>query len=292
MGPTSTIVEVYEYKQESITGNRTIIRNPGLRGSRTRVIERLRQGTQAPGGTLVFEPTLAELRNLIPRILGGAEVSETGFYQYATADTLIPFWLSIDKQAKVFNYQNMYVDEAEFHSGPGSPLTLTLHCESLTQSLGAAGSFQSGLTISAAAPMVHFDSTLTLAGNAVQAMDITLSVKNMLKKDRFVNSQTRTDLPPMGRVVTLKVTLPYTSDTTAFYDTGPTGVTADVYWSVGGVGDGAAGTDIHFILGTVVFPAPDSPTVQGEDEVPLSLTGEVYSLAGAAEISAKIDITA
>jgi hypothetical protein len=291
MGPTSTIVEQYEFKSESLASDRALVRNPGIRGSRSQVIERVRQGCLSPGGVIQFEPTLAEMRNFLPRIFGGAEVADSGYFAYAITDTLPYFWTSIWRVAGLYTYNSSVIDSATFHSSSGGPLDLSLAIEALTETIVNPGVFQSGLTIDAHAPLVHMDSTLTLNGSPVQVMDIEVHIDNMLKKDRFVNSITRTDLPPMGRVVTLKVTVPYTADTLALYDTGMAGVTADVIWSVGGAGDGAAGTDLHLLLQNVIFPAHKSPTVPGHDEITLTLTGQVYMTGGNNEISAKIDIT-
>jgi Phage tail tube protein len=292
MGPTSTIVEQYEFKSESLTTQRALVRNPGIRGNRSQVIERMRQGTATPSGSIVFEPTLPELRKFVPRILGAAESSQSGYYSYAISDSLPYFWTSIWRVAGLYTYSNCVVDSAVFKSSSGSPLELTLNIEALAEAVANPGTFQTGLSIDATAPMVHMDSTLTLNGAAVQCMEVELTIDNMLKKDRFVNSLTRTDLPPQGRVVTLKATVPYTSDTIALYDTGMTGVTADLIWSVGGAGDGSTGTDLHFLLQNVIFPANKSPHVPGHDEITLTLSGQVYMTGGNNEISAKIDTTA
>lgn len=292
MGQTSTMVERYEFKSESLTNKRTLIRNPGIRGSRSQVIERTRQGTSAPGGSIVLEPTPNELRKLIPRILGAAEVTGSGDFTYALADSLPAFFISIDRIAKVFNYASCAVDKATFRSSSGGLLELALMIEALSEAQANAGTFQSGLTIDATAPFVHFDSTLTLNGNAVQVMEVELSIDNMLKKDRFVNSQTRTDLPPEDRVVTLRATVPYTSDTVLLYDTGASGVTADLKWLIGGAADGATGKGLHFVLQNVIFPAHGSPAIGGKDEVALQLEGQVMMTGGVDEVSAILDVVA
>src|ERR1051326_6566137 len=67
---TSTAVaatEKYELISESLASQRNILNTAGMRGSRSQVLERIRQGTIAPGGTLTLEPTPNELRNLMPR---------------------------------------------------------------------------------------------------------------------------------------------------------------------------------------------------------------------------------
>lgn len=281
MGPTATIAEAYEFKSEGLATERTVIHTAGMRGSRSQVIERVRQGTAAPGGPIVLEPSPTELRHLMPRVLGGAEAG-AGPYTYALAETLTAFWVQIDRVAKVFTYANCYVDKATFKAGEGQPLELTLEVEALTESVGAAGSFQAGLTIDAAPPFVFFDGVLTLGGSAIPMREVELVIDNLLKKDRFTNSQTRTALPAMDRVVTLRATVPFTADSAALYDGGAAGVTSDLNFTNGA-------HVLHFLLQNVVFPAKKSPVVQRkDDEILMTLEGQVYHTGSTGEVSASI----
>jgi hypothetical protein len=239
------------------------------------------------GGQIVLEPSPTELSHLIPRILGGTVSGIT----YSLTETLPTFVVSIDRVAKVYSYTGCKVDKAIFKSGPGQGLELTLDIEALTESIGNAGSFAS-LTIDAHPPFVFFDGVLTLASNPIQMQEFELTIDNMLKKDRFVNSQTRTDLPEIDRVVTLRCVVPYTSDTLSLYDGGAAGVTADLKFSVGGSGDGSTGTSLHFLLQNVVFPARKSPVAQSkEQEITLLLEGQVYKTSSSAELQVKVDLT-
>jgi hypothetical protein len=292
---TSTAVaatEKYELISESLASQRNILNTAGMRGSRSQVLERIRQGTIAPGGTLTLEPTPNELRNLMPRILGGTEGGNSTLYTYAVAATVPYFQTIIDRGAKVYTYVGCKVDRAVFRAGQGGMLQLELSIEALNEALGNSGTFAS-LSIDSNAPFTLFDGTLTLNGTAVQMMDVELTIDNALKKDRFVNSQTRTDLPEEDRVVTIKCTVPYTSDTVGLYDVGASGITCDLKFAVGGAGEGASGTSLRFVLQKVVFPANKSPTVASKrEEIPLVLTGQVYMTAGTDEIAAHVDVAA
>jgi hypothetical protein len=128
----------------------------------------------------------------------------------------------------------------------------------------------------------------------VQVESIQFTIDNMLKKDRYMNSQTRTDLPETGRKIMLKLELPYTSDTTALYDPGAGGVTCDVKWAVGGAGAGASGTSLRFICGKFVAVPKKSPAVGAKaDEILLVLDGQIFSNGTAEdELVAELDITA
>jgi hypothetical protein len=291
MGSASPVTEAYEIKSESLAGERQILNTAGMRGSRSEVLERLRQGVMTIGGAIVLEPSPTELRALLPRILGGSEGSEVGYYTYALAETLPSFYVAVHRVGgDLYTYTGCVVDSAVFRSVAGGPLELTLNIEALSEVV--SGSFPS-LTIDAYPPFMHYDSTLTLNGSAVTALEVQLTIDNMLKKDRFVNSQNRTDLPPTGRKVTLRAVVPYTADTNALYDGGVAGITSDLKWTFGGAGDGAAGKSLHFTLQKVVFPARKSPAVGNKgDEITLLLEGQVYKTGSTAEVSAKVDVTA
>lgn len=293
MDPSSTTAtEKYEFLSESIGAERAIVNTAGMRGSRSEQIERIRQGIVTYGGSIVLAPSPTELRKLLPRILGAAEGSDTGFYTYALADTLPSFYVAVDRVTKVFLYSGVVVDKATFRSSAGSPLELTLDVEALTESIGNAGTFPA-LSVDGYPPFMHHDLTLTLSGSSVQCHEITLTIDNMLKKDRFGNSQTRTDLLPTGRKVTIQAVVPYTSDTIALYDTAAAGVSCDVKWSFGGAGDGAAGKDLHFLCQNVVFPANKTPVMtQKGDEITLTIEGQIYKSGSNNEISAKLDVVA
>ena len=112
--------------------------------------------------------------------------------------------------------------------------------------------------------MVFTDCTLTIGGS-YQFREFSLIVDNHVKKDRFMNSIGRTDLPALDRMVHVTLSLPYTSDTIALYDTGATGATVVIAMTDG---DGT-----HTITANdVQFPA-QPPATPGKDEILLSLTG-------------------
>lgn len=264
-----SITEAYEFKSEGLASERTVIKTAGMRGSRSQVIERVRQGTLAPGGPIVLEPSPAELRKLLPRILGAAE-SGVNPYTYALAETLPTFGVQVDRVAKVFTYALCVVDKATFRSSEGQPLELTLDVEAQTEAITNAGTFQGGLTIDGNPPFVFFDGVLTLGGSSVPMREFELIVDNQLKKDRFTNSQTRTALPPMDRLVTLRCTVPYTADSVALYDGGAAGVTSNLTLTNGS-------HVLNFQTQNVVFPAKKSPAVQRkDDEVLMTLEGQVF----------------
>lgn len=288
---SATVTEAYEFTSETITMDQALAIQDGIRGSRARTIERVKAGIQTIGGSLTMNPSPAELRKLLPRILGGAETADTGFATYALAETLPSFYLVVDRVAKVYTYTGCYVDSAVFKSGQGQLLDLTMMIEALSESVGAAGTFPS-LTIDTTTPFIFHEVVLTLGGTSIPCMELEITIDNMLKKDRFTNSQTRTHLPPMDRRVSIKATAEYTSTTTALYNTGVAGVTATAKFNYGGAGAGAAGKSLLFTFGNVIFPAKKSPAVGSKDEITLVLEGDARKTSTTPEVAVALDYTA
>src|SRR6185369_10952800 len=108
----------YEFLHESVRATRTILDTSGIRGTRSHAVERTRTGTYSVAGRIVLQPTPEELAHLLPRILGAA-ASGTN---YAVAETLPDFYLSIDRGAKVFTYAGCKIVKATFFGNEGSPI--------------------------------------------------------------------------------------------------------------------------------------------------------------------------
>ena len=283
MGSTSTINEVYEFISENLALQQALIAGHGIRGTRERVIDRVRLGLKTINGSINLEPTPTELRKLLPRCLGGAE-SGSGPYTYDVADTIPSFWVSVDRIAKVWTYAGVKVDQWQFSSSPGQALRLNLQCEALTESVGSAGSFPT-ISYSSQGPFVHHDCVISIDGTEYELGQIQISGSNELKKDRFVNSQSRTELPETDRIINISAMVPYTSDTYALYNGGTSGVDVVVTYTNGGF-------SIAFTFGKVIFPANKSP-VNGNknEEVMLNLSGEALKSSSEPTISVTLDPT-
>lgn len=304
MNPTATLVpgaatEAYEFLSENVATDREVVRTEGLRGTRLHPTERVRQGRQPIGGTVVMQPTYAELVNLLPRMIGAAQAG-AGFNTYTVSDVVpVAFQVIIDRVAKVYTYVGCRVGRATFRSGPGRPLELSLEVEALQESIGNAGTF-AALTVSPTAPFVFMDGTLTLGASVLQVMEFETTVDWHLKTDRYVNSTTRTDLPSLDLTVATRFTVPYTSDTTGFYDAsawagggpgGTYGVAGNINFAYGGAGGGGAGVNLQLSFGNLVFPARKSPAVPNRDEIGLLLEGEARKVGATAPLSVVLDST-
>jgi hypothetical protein len=269
----------YEWLHADLSTDFEVIRNEGLRGTRLHPIERQRQGRRTPGGTIKMQPTYAELGTILTRTIGAASGAV-----YSLSDTVpVAFQVIGDYVAKVITYIGCRTDKVVFHGGPGQPMEMDWSIEALDESVGNAGTFGS-LTISGTPPYVFEDAVLTIASSTYQVHDFEISVDWHLKKDRWVNSLTRTDLPSMDLTVGVKFTLPWTSDTVALRTGGVSGVTGDLTLTY-------LGTSTDFNFGGLIFPPKKTPVLAGRDELTLVLSGQAYSVAAATPMSITLDST-
>jgi hypothetical protein len=280
----------YEFVSENLALDQEHIYEPGIRGTRLKPAERLRDGRKTPGGTIVMHPTYAELVDLLPRIVSAAS-AQSGYNTYTVSDTQpAAYDVTVDRIAKVFRYTGCRTSRATFRGSPGRPLELTLEVEALTEVIGNAGTFPS-LTISGTPPFVWHDGVVTIGGTTYQCFEWECTIDWMLKLDRFVNSQTRTDLPSMGLTITNRFTIPYTSTETALYNAGVSGFAAIMEFTYLGAGGGAAGTNLKYEFAKVCFPARKSPIVASRDEVTMELSGEAYRSGSTAPLIVSLDST-
>lgn len=260
MGATSTINECYEFQSENLAAHGKIIEPAGIRGSRSRQVERLRAGTITCSGDIHLNPGPTEIDNLLPRITGGTKQGDNSF---PLSDTLPYFWVSVDRVTKVFTYNSCKVAKAVFRASEGDALECALSVEALTETVASGGSFPA-LFAGTAAPYVFMDGALVVAGNTQQVKSVEIVYDNHLNTGRFMNSVTRTDLPEIDREVFLNLVVPYTSDTSALYNPGVAGQSGTFTFT--------NGSNILTFTFVSLVPPPESPVVTSKDEEFLHLS--------------------
>ena len=129
-----------------------------------------------------------------------------------------------------------------------------------------AGTFTPGLTKSVLQPFVHTSSTFTFGTDVFKVDDVSISVNNNLKKDRFYNCDTRIDLPPGDQDIQLTCTFPFDSPTrdVALLNLGANSITAQVVYTAMG---GALSLTFDFEALHAPIPSPQTPS--GENDVQL-----------------------
>lgn len=254
----SSYTEAMEFVSESVQKKGTILDTNGIRGTRSHASERTQAGTYEIAGTISLHPTPAVLDNLLPRILGADESTDT----FALADTLPEFDLLIERAAKRFVYGNCKVNKATFKGKSGELVMLDLEIWCQTETVNATAF--PAISAPTDPPYVFHQGALTLVSSARDFFDFELTIDNVLER-RYSNSQSANSIMPTDRIVTLKATTPYTSAEVDLYNQTLLGSAATLILT-------NSGYSTTFTLGKVQFPDM-SPVVGGKGEIPLTLEG-------------------
>lgn len=286
VGATNPVTTPLEFVSESVRARKTILDTNGIRGTRSRSSERTRAGTYTVGGTIVLHPSPLELNAILGFVMGGAAQVGTpaGKTTFPLAETLpAAFFVTVDRVAKVFTYDLCKVVRARFRASEGQLLEVSLDIEGGTETVAAAGGFPA-LTLFTDAPFVFHDAVVTLAGATRSMKQFEVTIENVAATDRFMNSQTRAEIPVIDRLVTLQLLTPYTASETALYDQATAGASANLTLTNGNF-------SLNFDFpGTLQVPAV-SPVVSGKGEILLELNGVARKVASTPEFSIILDST-
>lgn len=269
----------YEFKNLNLRFNEDLLEPGGIRGTRSRVSERVRQNTRAPGFSLDLEPDPVELDTWLPRILGGTESVDS----FPLAETLPTFVATFDIVTTRLSFTGCKVASASFRCGQGQNLVVSIDVEALDFSVSASAF--PNLTISTVAPYVFSDtaSGLLIGGSAYQFFDWQLEIDNMLKRDRFLNSQTRVSLPELDRLVRWSWGGPHGDNWANLFGLSALGVA-----SVATFTNGARST--VFTSNKVAYPR-ELPQFGDRDELRLPLVGIARKDGSTAELTTTNDST-
>lgn len=251
--------EAYEFVSENLQKKLNINDTAGIRGTRSHPAERTRDGTYTVSGQIKFHATPAMLDNLLPRILGANESSDT----FALAETLPEFAVLVDRVANRFLYDGCKVNWAEFHAQAGGMLELTLDIIGKTEAVSATA-FPT-ITAPTDPPYVFHDLVATLVSSARKLTDVTIRIDNKLVS-RFTNSQTATDVNVTDREITAQWKTPYTSDETGLYGINTGSAAAATFTFTNG------GYSLSFAAAKLQVP-DSSPVVGGKGEIFLPQSG-------------------
>lgn len=276
--PFDASSEPYEFVSESLRKQGEILDTSGIRGTRSHVAERTREGSDTVSGSITMHVSPAMLDALLPRILGAPENLDV----FDLAETIPEFHIMIDRVAKVFTYEGCRVSKATFKGAAGGLIELVLDVVGKTETVGNAGTFPV-LSMPVDPPYVFSDGVLTLQAAQRTFMDFELTIDNALKS-RFANSRTATDISPEDRVATFRCTNPFTADEADLYGQALAGAAASLVFT-----NGSYSTTFSFAA--LQFP-DQSPVVGGKGEIPLQLEGIARKTGATAELTVTHDSAA
>lgn len=260
---------------ENVAMRQTHYDSPGLRGTRSQRKERTRITQEACGGSIVMNPTRAELNFLFPLIMGNTTKSTNN---WLLGETVPLFNTIFDRVQKRFAYGNCKVAKATFKGSQGGPIELTLDIEATLEITGTTTWATLAIPAAATADIyIMADTTFALGADAsaTEVAEWTITIDNALKSDRFMNRVTRKVIPAQDRIITLEMTVPYTGDEVDLYDQAIAGNTATLTLT-----DPSANTTV-FTFANVKATA-QSPVIGGRgDEIMLTLPMRAYSTSAA-----------
>ena len=189
----------FEFLSESMTKNDTLAQTGGVTGSRNRHINQSRQGTQAPGGSIVLVANRILLDALLPHILGGSESADV----FNFAETLPEFYIGIEKGVGFYTYNECMVSFAEFRKGANDFIELELGIEAESET-GPTGSFPAITARDWSAPYHFIDITdgVTVEGTERDCKDFSVRIDNAPVTDDFVGLTRNETLCPQDLKVT------------------------------------------------------------------------------------------
>lgn len=274
---SNPVTVAFDFKGESLKCRQEILDATGLRGTREWDIARCRDGRKHIGGGITLQPNKAEMKALLPWILGGA-VSGSGPFTYPLAESLTSRYVAIDRsQAGVFLYSGVYVDTATFRASEGQNLTVELGLIGQDETPGSVGTFPAITVDATDGPWIFEDLILSIGGTGYKCKDFELTISNMVMA-RFLNSITASTCVAQDSKKTFTTHL-------------PAGDAAAVYGSAGAAGAAVVATFTNSItsealgisLVKVAFPK-DSPVATGRDEIILPVSGDCKKSGGTASV--------
>jgi hypothetical protein len=266
-----------DFLNESLAADENFPDANGLRGTRARSVERIRQGIRRIGGQIHLQPNsldLSKITNggvgtncLMSWIFGGVP-SGSGTVTYPLGDSLQAFNVMVDRSdgtnGKVFTYNGVKVNRATFRANQGEPLDVLLDVCGIDESIGNAGTAPSIALDTTTRPFILSDLVMVINSVTYNIPSFELVIDNAIDTNRFFNSNTATALIAADRHVLFNTELPY-GDATAAYNTGPAGVAVTATFTNGSA-------VLAFSVTRCIFPR-HSPTVRGRQEVMLPMRG-------------------
>lgn len=179
-----------------------IVPDDGLRGTRTRSMERVAQGQKHYAGSIVMQATPVEVATVLPFVFNSSTA-------VTLTDAMQDVTVVIDTITKLYTYVGRF-SKLTFTGAPGQKVMMRLDF------IGKSGTFASGGSLSTNADITNrpymFSDTSGVTINSVsyELDKFELSIDNMIVPT-YMSGQTPTDLEPTDRVCMLGIQTRYNS---------------------------------------------------------------------------------
>jgi len=272
-GSGNTSTEEYEFLSCDLGADGSHREATGMRGSRSQYETSVVDGTESVEGSVVIEPRPNDLTAWLPRILGANGVA---------ASVVPEFVCNVERSAEQNLYSGCKVDRATFTASSTQNLQLALDIVGKTEATQAFPNIAASLSV--LQPYVLHQAVITLGSNTIAVDNLEIVIANNVLRDRFYNTQTRSEIPEGGRTVTLGCDNPFNSTDVAFYDIARAGVTGSVAFTNGNY-------SITFTFANLKMPRARQPIGGRDQALDKRLALTAYATAAAAELVITNDAT-
>lgn len=187
-----------EFLSSGLKQTTEIVADEGIRGTRSRVMERLALGNISVGGTIEFNPTPAELAFLLPLVTGSSTTATV------LTDALADVTIVVDSKTVLDTYVGR-MNKFTFTGEPGEKMKLSADFVGKTRTAGTGGTLAGTPDVSVR-PYMFYDagSGITIGGTVYQIDKFEFSIDNKIVPT-YMMGQTVTDLEPTDRIVMLSL---------------------------------------------------------------------------------------
>ena len=249
-----------------------IVEDDGIRGNRSRNMERVALGNISVAGPIVLQPSPAELTAVLPFLLQNS----SGF---SLTDQLQNCTVVVTTATSTYTYVGRFT-KGTFSGSPGQKITLTLDFVGKTCVVSAGGA--AGTPDVVQRPYMFYDmgSGLTIASTAYQIDKFELAIDNKIVPT-YMSGQTATDLEPTDRVITLSCQSRFVSEASLL----ATGIAGPVIGTplTGSIAFTNGSNTLSFTMGALVM-VPETVTVPGRQHLRLPLNFHCYKVATTLEL--------
>ncbi len=191
-----------EFITHDIKETRELVEDDGIRGVRSRVLERVALGNIKVGGSITFEPTPAEMAILLPLVVSSSTSATV------LTDAMADVTVVIDTVTKLYTYIGRFT-AMHLTGEPGKKIKLKLDFVGKTLVVASGGSL-AGIPDITVRPymMADMGSGITIGGTVYSVDKFEMTLDNHIEPT-FMQGQTATDLEPTDRTVSLGIQTRY-----------------------------------------------------------------------------------
>ncbi len=265
IGSSTSAAVLLDIIDESLRSVATFVDGNGLKGTRSRYIQQVREGEKPAGGSISLYPRPVDLTTLLPLMTGGTIASNTITFGDTLPSTNIYKMLS-PTSTNSFTYATAEIARWTLSCARGGMLRLDMDWIAKTEaSSTSVGMPTVGLDVTTF-PLMFHDTVLTLGASTYSPTGFSLTCDNGLLA-RFETSRTATDIYASDLNVFLSHNIPK-SDISydAFADATAAGTIALTY----------SGTSLT-IVGTKFRYTNTTPIAASRAEIMYPLTAQAFA---------------